>query len=293
VAVNCGAIPDTLVESELFGYVRGAFTDARGDKPGRFALAQGGTLLLDEVGELSPAIQVKLLRVLQEREYTPLGAVHPVQADVRILAATNRDLAAEVSAHRFRQDLYFRLDIVRLRLPPLRARREDVPLLVRHFIAKFNALQGRRLTGISERAMACLLEYSFPGNVRELENAIEHAFVVCGGLLIELDDLPPHVRGERPGGAPEIALVGQTAAGGDESQPPSYLDELAAEATAVREPARRPTAPSPGASPLLTAEATVLREALARHGGSRSLAARELGISRNTLWRKLKKHGLD
>jgi len=179
VAVNCGALPDSLAESELFGFKRGAFTDASRDKPGRFALAQGGTLFLDEVGEISPAMQVKLLRVLQEREFTPLGAVKPVPADVRIIAATNRDLAAEVGYGHFRQDLFFRLNVVRVGIPPLRQRIEDIPLLVKHFIKKFNALQGRRISGIGERAMARLMKYDYPGNVRELENAIEHAFVVC------------------------------------------------------------------------------------------------------------------
>jgi PAS domain S-box-containing protein len=253
VAVNCGAIPDSLVESELFGYVRGAFTDAKKDKPGRFALAQGGTLLLDEVGELSPAIQVKLLRVLQEREFTPLGAVKPAKADVRILAATNRDLAAEVMNRRFRQDLYFRLNIVRLTLPPLRSRPEDIPLLVERFITRFNASQGRRISGISVTAMARLMSYSFPGNVRELENAIEHAFVVCGGPVIEVSDLPPQIASLPV--APAIAAP-------------------------------------PGSGPLEQAEAETIRDALARHGGRRGEAAAALGVSRNTLWRKMKGYRL-
>jgi PAS domain S-box-containing protein len=253
VAINCGAIPDTLVESELFGYVRGAFTDAKRDKPGRFAMAQGGTLLLDEVGDLSPAVQVKLLRVLQEREFTPLGAVEPVKANVRVLAATNRDLAVEVMNRRFRQDLYFRLNIVRINLPPLRARPEDIPLLVEHFIARFNALQGRRIEGISTHAMSRLLAFSFPGNVRELENAIEHAFVVCGGGTIETDDLPSHIVGDG------VTLAAPLAArrGGLEG-----------------------------------AEAEAVRDALERNGGHRGLAARDLGVSRNTLWRKMKRHGI-
>ena len=197
VAVNCGALPDSLAESELFGYVKGAFTDAFKDKAGRFALAEGGTLFLDEVGEISPAIQVKLLRVLQEKEYMPLGAETAVPSDVRVLAATNRNLASEVGHGRFRQDLFFRLNVVRINIPPLRARMEDVPLLVARFIEKFNALQGRRINGISERAIAQLLRYDFPGNVRELENAIEHGFVVCGGSVIEREDLPPHIIGEQ------------------------------------------------------------------------------------------------
>ncbi len=195
VAVNCGAIPDALVESELFGYVRGAFTDAKRDKPGTFAVAQGGTLFLDEVGELSPAVQVKLLRVLQDREFTPLGAVEPVKVNVRILAATNRDLALEVANGRFRQDLYFRLNVVRIVLPPLRARTGDIPLLVHHFIARFNAIQGRRIQGVSTQAMNRLLAHSYPGNVRELENAERHRARLRGVQR-------RHHRGERPASPP-------------------------------------------------------------------------------------------
>ncbi len=262
VAVNCGAIPDTLIESELFGHVRGAFTDARRDRPGRFAVAEGGTLLLDEVGELSPSHQVKLLRVLQEREYTPLGAVEAIKSDIRIIAATNRDLSVEVLHGRFRQDLFFRLHVVRVSLPPLRSRSEDIPLLVEHFIGRFNALQGRRVRGISERAMALLLHYSFPGNVRELENAVEHAFVVGGGKYIEAEDLPPHIQGHSP------AVV---------APPPPT-------------PFTRP--PSPGLGPLEDAEAATIRACLERHHGNRTRAARDLGISRNTLWRKLKRYGI-
>ena len=265
VAVNCGALPDTLAESELFGYRKGAFTDARRDKPGRFALAEGGTLFLDEIGEISPALQVKLLRVLQEREYTPLGAVRSEKADVRILAATNKDLAAEVGHGRFRQDLFFRLNVIRVSLPPLRARTEDVPLLADHFIKKFNATQGRRMTGISERALAALMHYDYPGNVRELENAIEHAFVVCGGNVIEREDLPPHLLGERlvpVGAAP--APAGAAVEPGDESL-----------------------------GPLQSAEVIAIREALDRHRGTRTRAAEDLGVSRNTLWRKMRRYGIE
>ena len=258
VAVNCGALPDTLVESELFGHVRGAFTDAKRDKKGRFAMAEGGTLLLDEIGDVSPAVQVKLLRVLQEREYLPLGSSQPVKADVRILAATNRDLALEAMNGRFRQDLFYRLNVVRMVLPPLRARWEDIPLLVEHFINRFNSLQGRRIVRISEPAMAALVAHSYPGNVREFENAIEHAFVICGGDTIRLEDLPPHIRGE------------------------SF--------NAIAQPVPAPH--SPTATALESAEATAIRHALDHHGGNRTRAARELGISRNTLWRKMKKHGI-
>ncbi len=252
VGVNCGALPESLVESELFGHVRGAFTDAKRDKPGRFAAAQGGTLLLDEIGDISAAVQVKLLRVLQEREYVPLGSSEPVKADVRILAATNRDLSHEAMNGRFRQDLYFRLNVVRIVLPPLRSRWEDIPLLVQHFIERFNNLQGRRICGISERAMTTLAGHSFPGNVRELENAIEHAFVVCAGNTIRREDLPPHIRGE--------AAV-----------PPEASRESAG-------------------GPLDAAEAAAIRDALRRYSNNRTETARGLGISRNTLWRKMKKY---
>lgn len=255
VAVNCAALPDNLLESELFGYKRGAFTDAKKDKPGRFARAEGGTLLLDEVGDLSPAMQVKLLRVLQEKEYEPLGATQPVKADVRIIAATNHDLSKLVRKKQFREDLYFRLNVVRIQLPPLSERREDIPLLVRHFINRFNALQGRRIQRCSERVMAVLMSYPFPGNVRELENAIEHAFVVCAGDTIQFDDLPPHL----------IAYALKTHQKSDTG----------------------------GASPLKMAEADVIRSVLQKHNGSRKLASAELGISRNTLWRKMRQYGLE
>jgi PAS domain S-box-containing protein len=268
VALNCGAIPDTLVETELFGHVRGAFTDAKRDRLGRFAMAKGGTLLLDEVGELSPTTQVKLLRVLQEREYTPLGATRAVRADVRVLAATNRDLSAEVMHGHFRQDLFFRLNVVRIALPPLRSRLEDIPLLVEHFIARFNAQQGRRIRGVSERAMAVLMRYHFPGNVRELENAIEHAFVVSGGEFVEAADLPPH-------------MLAQST--------PALASDLARVATSFLSPPEPTAATLP---PLRDAEATAIRAALARNAGSRAQTADELGISRSSLWRKMRRLGL-
>jgi PAS domain S-box-containing protein len=204
VAVNCGALPDTLLESELFGYKAGAFTDARKDKPGRFALAEGGTILLDEIGDISPAMQTRLLRVLQERVYEPLGAVAPVRSDVRVIAATNKSLAALVQAGKFREDLFYRVHVVRLELPPLRERREDIPLLVDHFVARLNRLKGRDIAGLSHAALARLMEHDFPGNVRELENILEHAFVLCRGGLIELNHLPPPLRtaGEISSGLP-------------------------------------------------------------------------------------------
>jgi PAS domain S-box-containing protein len=196
VAINCGALPDTLLESELFGYKAGAFTDARKDKPGRFALAEGGTIFLDEIGDISPAMQTRLLRVLQERVYEPLGGLEPARCEVRVIAASNRPLAALVKEGKFREDLFYRVHVVRLELPPLRERREDLPLLIDHFVARFNRLKGRDIAGLSDAALARLMEYDFPGNVRELENVVEHAFVLCRGALIEPAHLPPQLRGE-------------------------------------------------------------------------------------------------
>ena len=194
VVVNCAALPDTLLESELFGHKAGAFTDARHDKPGRFVLADGGTIFLDEIGDISPAMQVRLLRVLQDRIVEPLGSVEPIQVDVRVVAATNKDLVRLVREGRFRDDLYYRIRVIQLKIPELRQRREDIPMLVDHLVAKFTRLQGKDIAGVSEEVMARLMEYEYPGNVRELENIIEQAFVLCRGGLIELYHLPPELR---------------------------------------------------------------------------------------------------
>ena len=252
VAVNCGALPDTLLESELFGYQAGAFTDARRDKPGRFALAEGGTLFLDEIGDISPAMQVRLLRVLQEKVYEPLGSVEPVRANVRIIAATNKDLAELVGAAKFREDLFYRIHVVRIDVPPLRERREDIPLLVDHFIATYNRLHDREITGLSPEALSLLMQHDFPGNVRELQNMLEHAFVLCRSGTIDVRHLPPDVaRGSM---------------------------------RAMVEPTR--------AMNLKTAEKTLLQEALAKHGGNRALAAADLGINASTLYRKIHQFGV-
>jgi PAS domain S-box-containing protein len=194
VAVNCAAFPDTLLESELFGYEAGAFTDARKSKAGRFARARGGTILLDEIGDITPALQVKLLRVLQEKEYEPLGATHPVKSDVRILTATNKNLSILVEQGLFRKDLYYRVNVMKLALPPLNRRKEDIPLLVDHFVNRFNMLRGKDISGISEETMAVLMLHDFPGNVRELENIIEHAFILCKSGLIKTGHLPPSLQ---------------------------------------------------------------------------------------------------
>lgn len=194
VAVNCAALPDSLLESELFGYKAGAFTDAKRDKPGRFALAKGGTILLDEIGDISPALQVRLLRVLQERMFEPLGSLKPQPVEARVVAACNKNLFELVQAGRFRQDLFYRIRVVHLKIPPLRRRREDIPLLVEHLVAKFNTIQGKDIAGVSDRVMARLMEHDYPGNVRELENIIEQAFVLCRGGLIQAEHLPPELR---------------------------------------------------------------------------------------------------
>jgi PAS domain S-box-containing protein len=256
IAINCSALPENLLESELFGYVQGAFTDAKKDKPGRFALAGSGTILLDEISELSPAMQVKLLRVLQEREYEPLGGTKSEQFKARIIACTNRDLASEVKKKRFRKDLYFRLNVVRIALPPLKNRMEDIPLLAQHFIDRFNVLQGRRLKKCSERVLATFMRYPFPGNIRELENAIEHAFVVCSSNIIQFEDLPPHIL--------------ETASG--LLEPIREIQEKVVE------------------SPLHNAESEVLRTALIENNWDRQQTARSLNISRSTLWRKMKRY---
>jgi len=254
VAVNCGALPDTLLESELFGYKKGAFTDAKTDKPGRFALAEKGTLFLDEISDISTALQVRLLRVLQEKEYEPLGATTTVKADVRVIAATNRSLVEQVARGSFREDLYYRLNVVRIVLPPLADRREDIPLLVSHFIRQFNAEQGKQIKGISEEAIALLMRHTFPGNVRELQNIIERAVVLCRNDRIGIESLPTELTdGELIDGAEE---------------------------------------PKTKANPLLEAEAETILRTLREQGGHRGKTAAALGIDKSTLWRKMRKYAI-
>ncbi len=193
VVVNCAALPDTLLESELFGYEAGAFTGANKRKPGRFALAEGGTVFLDEIGDISQALQVRLLRVLQERTYEPLGGAETVKADVRIIAASNAHIPELIQQGRFREDLFYRINVMRIQLPPLRERKEDIPLLVEHFLDKLSKTKRKLVTGVAEDVLAALMIYDFPGNVRELENLIEHAFVLCQGTTIEPDCLPEEI----------------------------------------------------------------------------------------------------
>lgn len=254
VAVNCGALPDTLLESELFGYVKGAFTDAKKDKPGRFALAKGGTLFLDEIADISTALQVKLLRVLQEGEYEPLGSTKPVKANTRIIAATNKNLSELLAQGRFRDDLYYRLNVIKIELPPLSKRREDIPLLVEHFVRQFNLKKGRKITGVSRDVMEALMTYDFPGNIRELENIIEYGFVLCRDFVITLNHLPLDFR----------KIIYQ-----NESRTKEQKTHL-----------------------LRQAEAETVKQTLGKHRGHRGKAAAELGIDKSTLWRKMKKFGI-
>jgi transcriptional regulator with PAS, ATPase and Fis domain len=190
ITINCGSLPDTLLESELFGYEKGAHSTAFKDKPGRLAMADGGTLFLDEIGDISPALQVRLLRVLQDKTFEPLGSTKSLKTDVRIVASTNKNLVKLVAEGKFRQDLFYRINVVKLVLPPLRDRREDIPLLVEHFIRKFCHLGGKEIHGLSAEALPLLLSYDYPGNVRELENIIEYATVVCKNGMIGVEHLP-------------------------------------------------------------------------------------------------------
>ncbi len=202
IKVNCAALTETLLESELFGHEKGSFTGAIARKEGRFELADGGTLFLDEIGEISPALQMKLLRVLQQREFERVGGTQTLQVDVRIVAATNRDLSAEVTAGRFREDLYYRLNVVSITLPPLRQRKGDVPALVSHFLDRYCRAYGKDISGLAPGTLNALLSHSWPGNVRELENVIERAVVLAQGKQLTTDDLPASFRGPRPAGLP-------------------------------------------------------------------------------------------
>jgi len=210
--LNCGALPETLLESELFGHEKGAFTDAKRAKPGLFLAANGGTLLLDEIGEMPPALQVKLFRVLSTGEFSPVGSVKVVKTDVRILASTNRDLEQMIRDGRFREELYYRINVVSVGLPALADRMEDVPLLVDHFIRRFREKRGKAIKGVSGEALAAMRRYEFPGNVRELENAVEHAFVMCRGDTIDVRHLPDKILvAARDSGRPEISKKSERA----------------------------------------------------------------------------------
>ncbi len=253
IAVNCGAFPESLLESELFGYRKGAFTGADRDKPGRFALAEGGTLFLDEIGEITPAMQIRLLRVIQERVYEPLGSTSGVKTDLRILAATHRNLDEMVKNGHFRQDFYYRINVIHLELPPLRERKEDIPFLIRQFIDRFNLTRSEKVSGISNSALKRLMNYNWPGNIRELENIIERAMVFCNNKIIEVGDLPDSM-----------------------TAPNDY-------ATASAGPIQKAVECS---------ERQAIRSALKECNGNRRKAAEMLGIDHTTFYRKIKRLGI-
>ena len=248
VVVNCGAMPDTLLESELFGYKAGAFTDAKRDKPGRFKLAHRGTIFLDEIGDISPALQVRLLRVLQEKTYEPLGAIESVETDVRVVVATNKKLDELMKEGTFREDLYYRINVMRLELPPLRERKEDIPLLVDHFIRSYNTIQNKSIAGMTDEALACLMAYDYPGNIREVKNFIERSFILCKSKMIHKEHLPEPVF--KPGA----------------TEHPPHSDM----------------------STLKDMEAIFLTNALRRNNWNRLKTAGDLGIHKSTLFRKIK-----
>jgi two-component system response regulator PilR (NtrC family) len=265
IALNCGAIPENLLESELFGHVRGAFTGAVSNKPGLVETADGGTLFLDEIGELPASLQVKILRLIQEKTIRRVGGNQDQRADVRIVAATNRDLQAEAQAGRFREDLYYRLDVIQIALPPLRDRMEDVPLLVQHFLAKYREELGKEVDEVSPEAMEKILAYPFPGNVRELENLIERAVALARGRLLEVDVLPDTVLQNAPVRRPAAAATAPVT-----PVPGGNLDEI-----------------------LANYERGLLADALQRAGGVKKRAARLLGISFRSFRYRLEKLGLD
>jgi len=253
VAVNCAALPDTLLESELFGYVKGAFTGAMRNKAGRFLLADKGTLFLDEISSTSSTFQADLLRVLEYGEFVPLGGTETLRTNFRVVAATNEEIEPLIQEGKFREDLYYRLNVVKINLPPLKERKEDIPLLIDHFIQKFNLLKGRAIIGAKPEVVSCLIDYPFPGNIRELENIVEYAFIRCKGDVIEVEHLGKD-------------LNKRFCTGGGPLTDPH--------------------------APYYDAEAEKIRIFLDQHGGNRIDTARALGMSRSTLWRKIKKHRL-
>ncbi|MFH1983387.1 MAG: sigma 54-interacting transcriptional regulator [Pseudomonadota bacterium] len=265
VKVNCAAMPDNLLESELFGYVKGAFTGADHDKPGRFQEADGGTIFLDEIGDLPLPLQAKLLRVLEDQEFYPLGSRQTTRVNVRIISATNLGLKELVQQKRFREDLYYRLNVMRVELPPLKERPSDIPLIIDHILKNLCMVKNRRIERIAAPAMAALLNHTYPGNVRELENILEHALIICRGAVIEHHHLPLHL--QRDAAPPEPSLA-----------------PAAAEPGISPEPSSRP-------APRMHEIDTILA-ALARFEGNRRQAAAALGIERTTLWRKMKKYGI-
>ena len=256
ITINCGSLPDTLLESELFGYVKGAHSTAFKDKPGRLSLANGGTLFLDEIGDISPALQVRLLRVLQDRTYEPLGSTKCQKTDVRIVAATNKDLEELVQQGKFRQDLFYRVNVVKLVLPPLRQRKEDIPLLVEHFNRKFSRLSAKEIQGLSPEVLPVLMSHDFPGNIRELENVMEYATVVCKNGLIRVEHLPDYLKQSVGSGISRVKEETSGLCWGD-------------------------------------VERGFVYESLKRNQWNRSATAKQLGIHPTTLWRKMKRLNME
>jgi len=276
VEVSCGALPETLLESELFGHMKGSFTGAIADKPGRFLAADGGTLFLDEINSASPAMQVKLLRVLQERAFEPVGSTTTKTVDVRIILASNVDLAGLVAEQKFRQDLYYRVNVVTVKMPSLRERRGDIPLLAGHFLRRFCKETGREILGFSDAAMAVMQEYPWPGNVRELENAVERAVVLCRRPTIDVEDLPETMQADQlPRGMSMGVSSGVLMSGASMS---------AADITMTAMPL---------AIALETPERQIIEAALKRNAWNRQSTAAELDINRTTLYKKMRKYRLD
>ncbi|MFH2048181.1 MAG: sigma 54-interacting transcriptional regulator [bacterium] len=253
VIINCGTLPQQLFESELFGYTKGAFTDAKQDKAGKLSKAEGGTVFFDEIGDLPLSTQVKLLRLLQQREYEPVGSTSPIKTDIRILAATNRDLKELVAQGKFRDDLYFRLAVVKFTLPSLKERSEDIPYLVDHFIKKLNARKGKKIISVSPEVMGILLRHDYPGNIRELENIIEYGFVVCHGSIIQVEHLP-------------VELTNN-----NDFKSPIFID----------------------ATTEALSEKNQIISILEKNAGNITRTSNDLGIHRTTLWRKIRKYDID
>jgi two-component system response regulator AtoC len=285
IKINCAAIPKTLMESELFGYDKGAFTGAVGAKPGRFELAHGGTLFLDEIGEIPVEMQVKLLRVLQESEFERVGGIKTIKVDVRLVTATNRDLLHEIEQGGFREDLFYRLNVVPIHIPPLRERGEDIPLLVQHFITKFNERLKKQITGISNAAIDCLTAYDWPGNIRELENLMERTMLFCEGPEIQARELPPEVfqAGDPPAAQSGDEGAGQGAGGGPITWPSLPAVVPSGPAGSLKEAVRVETE---------RVERELIIRALDETSGNVTQAARKLKISRKSLQTKMKEFGL-
>ena len=278
IEVSCGALPETLLESELFGHVKGAFTGATTNRIGKFAAAEGGTIFLDEISSASPALQLKLLRVLEEQRFEPVGSNETVCVDVRIIAATNRNLWEDVEANLFRRDLYYRINVININLPPLRQRWGDIALLANYFLHRYAKQYSKRILGFTDAALAMLEAYHWPGNVRELANCIERAVLLCQGHQIDVSLLPSSV----VEGAKGLSSDAKSNCGYADTSNQSGRFSAASSGAAVASLAET----------LAETEKRIIRAALAAHGGSRQATAKALGINRCTLYKKLKKYGL-